>query len=159
MKFPLAVCVGLLCTQQGCHAMAAPVKKGYRVCTSSPCSPNGSELLLDALQSLATEDTTIKEDICLGGCCTGTVVKPIALNARRKILSVMADEQTALTQAEELLRDVDGLDEEKWDVIMAKIQAGEKALENSREPEICQNCGVGLQLYRGNCAKCGKNPY
>lgn len=159
MKIPLAVCAGLLSIRDGCHAMATSAKKGYRVCTSSPCSPNGSELLLDALRSLATEGTTIREDICLGGCCTGTVVKPIALNARRQILSVMADEQTALNKAEELLREVDGLDEEKWDSLMAKIEAGERALENSLDPDICQNCGVGLQLYRGNCAKCGKNPY
>lgn len=135
-------------------------KIGYRVCTASPCAPNGSELLYDALQTLSTKETTIKEDYCLGGCCSGTVVKPYGImNARRRTLPIIGDEQKALETAEELLREVDGLDKSKWDEILAKIEAGERAFKNSNEPDICCNCGVGLQLYRGNCAKCGKYPY
>ena len=136
------------------------IKKGYRVCTASPCSPNGSELLYDALQTLSTKETTIKKDYCLGGCCSGTVIKPYGItNARRRTLPIIGDEQKALETAGELLREVGGLDQLKWDEILAKVETGERAFENSNEPDICSNCGVGLQLYRGNCAKCGKYPY
>ena len=137
-------------------------KKGYRVCTASPCLPNGSELLLDALQTLSTKETTIIEDYCLGGCCSGTVVKPYGImNARRRTLPIIGNEQIALETAEMLLREVDGgLDQLKWNDIREKIEAGGgRVFENSNEPEICISCGVGLQLYRGNCAKCGKRPY
>lgn len=135
-------------------------KNGYRVCTASPCSPNGSELLLDALKRLAIEGTTVKEDYCLGGCCTGTVVKPVGqTNARRIILPVMTDQATAVKAAETLLQDINSLDNDKRKSIQEKLAAGDRVLENSNEPDICQNCGVGLQLYRGNCAKCGKYPY
>ena len=143
----------------GSGTSRSSARKGYRVCTASPCSPNGSELLLDALQTLSTEEITIKEDYCLGGCCSGTVVKPYGTNARRRILPITGDEQTALDTAEALLQEVDGLDQKKWRQLLAKVEAGERAFENSNEPDICGNCGVGLQLYRGNCAKCGKNPY
>ena len=162
MRTLLALSAGVCLLSRECNSLAStskPAKKGYRVCTSSPCSPNGSELLREALQSLATDETTIKEDSCLGGCCSGTVIKPIALNARRLTLPVIEDEQMALETAQSLLQEVDGFDKNKWDVLMAKIEAGDRALENTQDPDICQNCGVGLQLYRGNCAKCGKYPY
>ncbi|CAB9526486.1 expressed unknown protein [Seminavis robusta] len=148
-----------------CHALAttnpnSATKKGYRVCTASPCGPNGSELLLDALQRLATDGTTLKGDYCLGGCCSGTVVKPIGkTNSHRKMLPVIADQETAMETAETLLLELDALDESKLQTLRDKMAAGDRVLENSNEPDICQNCGVGLQLYRGNCAKCGKYPY
>ena len=157
----VAFCMVLALTFERCTSMATnkPPRKGYRVCTSSPCNSNGSELFLVALESLATEDMTIKEDYCLGGCCAGIVVKPIALNARRRTMPVIADEELALEKAQALLLEVEGLDESKWDNLMAKREAGQRALENTQDPDICKNCGVGLQLYRGNCAKCGKSPY
>jgi hypothetical protein len=149
----------------GCQSLAinAPSNnkiQGYRVCTASPCKPNGSELLLDALQRLATNGITVKEDYCLGGCCSGTVVKPTGQpNARRIVLPVMADQITAVDAAESLLLDIEALDEDKLQALREKLKAGGLVLENSQEPDICRNCGVGLQLYRGNCAKCGKNPF
>mmetsp|Transcript_14222 Transcript_14222/g.21018 ORF Transcript_14222/g.21018 Transcript_14222/m.21018 type:complete len:167 (+) Transcript_14222:122-622(+) len=146
-----------------CLSLATPslnTPKGYKVCTSSPCATNGSELLLEALQSLATSDTTIKEEYCLGGCCSGCVIKPISGSSRKQTMSTISDESTALQTAQSLLEDVvDGLNQDKWKELSSKIAAGERALEKSNDPEICQNCGVGLQLYRGNCAKCGKYPY
>lgn len=154
---------------QECYSLASPEssinsqsignRKGYRVCTSSPCSTNGSELLLEALQQLATPDTTIKEVVCLGGCCSGTVIRSFGLNARRRTLPIISDEKIALDTAKSLLQDINGLDNNQWNLLETKMAAGERALENIQDPEICQNCGVGLQLYRGNCAKCGKYPY
>lgn len=151
----------------GCQSLAINVPsnsnnriQGYRVCTASPCRPNGSELLLDALQRLAVNGTTVKEDYCLGGCCSGTVVKPLGQpNARRIVLPVMADQITAVDAAERLLLDMQALDKDRLQTLREKIKAGARVLENSQEPDICRNCGVGLQLYRGNCAKCGKNPF
>mgnify|MGYP007080206478 CR=1 FL=1 len=138
---------------------ADTIQKGYRVCTASPCSTNGSYLLLDALQSLSTPETTIKEDYCLGGCCSGTVMKPLGTNSRRQILPLQANEAGALETASKLLQDVEGLDPEKFGALTVKLASGERVLSNSQDPDVCQNCGVGLQLYRGNCAKCGKYPY
>ena len=138
MKIYSALCLGLLLCLEGCHSLATPSnkkppRKGYRVCTSSPCNSNGSELFLDALQSLATEDTTIKEEHCLGGCCTGTVVKPIALNARRRTFSVISDEETALEMAKGLLREVDGLDTEKWETLIAKMEEHTSELQSHHD--------------------------
>lgn len=142
--------------------------RGYKVCTSSPCKPNGSGLLLDALESISNSDqVAIKEDYCLAGCCSGVVVKPLGTSGRRVACKVIADEKTALQVAEELLLQINGdgsadesfVDEDKLSRLKDKITAGERALEKSDVPEICHNCGVGLQLYRGNCAKCGKYPY
>jgi hypothetical protein len=151
----------------GCQSLAiinAPINSdrihGYRVCTASPCRPNGSEVLLDALQRLAINGTTVKEDYCLGGCCSGTVVKPMGqTNARRVMLPIMADQITALNAAERLLLDIKALDKDKLQTLRDQLKAGDRVLKNSQEPDICRNCGVGLQLYRGNCAKCGKYPY
>jgi len=136
--------------------------KGCRVCTSSTCSNNGSNMLLDAMQLLSTDDVAIEEDYCLGGCCQGVVVKPtgITQKPRRKVIKgLLVVEAAAIELAQDLLTDLDGIDEESLRSLKAKLSDGERVLRNSEPPDVCQSCGVSLQLYRGNCAKCGKYPY
>ena len=101
----------------------------------------------------------IKGNSCLGGCCSGVIVKATGItNVRRKTLDVVSDEATALEMAKDLLGE-ESFDEEAFQTLQATIESGERAFVNSEPPEICAQCGSSLQLYRGNCAKCGKNPY
>ena len=166
---------------------------GCQVCVSSTCKGNGSEMLLDALETLvevgAVQSTTNKNDdsvkiefnkadYCLGGCCKGVIIKPYGTNTRRKTISgIIQTEQIAIDKAktlliDEILLDVDNddneddvntmsktIDETVVSELLKKIESGETILKNSEPPEVCLNCGVSLQLYRGNCAKCGKYPY
>lgn len=84
----------------------------------------------------------------------------MSLNARRKILKgILENEEAAVDLAQDLLTELGGLDEAALESIKTRLDNGERVLCNSEPPEVCQNCGVSLQLYRGNCAKCGKYPY
>jgi hypothetical protein len=116
-------------------------------------------MLVDALEILKGEDIEIKQDYCLGGCCQGVIVKPFGSPQRQTIKGTLVNEFDAVAAAETLLRELDGLNLDALEKLMAKIKAGERALHDSEPPEVCQNCGVALQLYRRNCAKCGKYPY
>lgn len=157
-----------LLSWHGVAAMAAPLK-GCRVCTSSPCSSNGSPMLLDAMQKLVkkNDDDDDSVDIieynCLGGCGPGVVVKAFdrtssSTNQRRRMLPAMTDETKTVQAAVQLLEEIDGLDTTALQELELKLEAGEHAL-NIDAPEVCARCGTVLQLYRGNCAKCGKYPY
>ena len=160
----------------------AAKRVGCRVCVSSTCVANGSEMLLEALETLtdhaendSKDDVAIdeanrttyqfKSDYCLGGCCQGVVVKPFgvskASSLRRKIIKgTLTDERAAIEAAQALLSEWNiPMNEAIINEVTNKIDSGEKVLQNSEAPEVCQNCGVALQLYRGNCAKCGKYPY
>ena len=139
------------------YSMAVVDRKVYKVCTSSTCSSNGSGMLLDAMQALASSDLEIKGEYCLGGCCQGIVVK--GTGRRHTLMGVLVDEAAAVAAAETLLSDMNGLDEASLSNLNSKLAAGERVLYNSEPPEVCQNCKVSLQLYRNKCAKCGKYPY
>lgn len=137
-----------------------------RVCQSSTCSKNGSELLLDALQALqqqSAQETREKKvamvrENCLGGCGKGIVLKVGTTATTRRAVQSISSEGEALQTASELLRDIGALDGDQLVRLKGKLEAGERIFE-AEAPELCVRCGVGLQLYRGNCAKCGKYPY
>jgi hypothetical protein len=154
IRFFLSLLASFCCTSDS----MAVVQQGCRVCTSSSCTPNGSELLLEALQTLLSDvdPVDVKRENCLGGCGGGVIVKN---GGRRKALKPLKDEAMAISVAAELLRELNGLDEAALETIQAKLAAGERVLSNCEAPEICSQCGIGLQLYRGKCAKCGKYPY
>jgi hypothetical protein len=108
----------------------------------------------------------IKGESCLGGCGGGVIVKivhpgaapPLSKN-RSRALDPLTDEAMAIRAAADLLRELGGLDETMLDSLEAKLASGDQALRHSEPPDMCAQCGVALQLYRGNCAKCGKYPY
>lgn len=155
----LCLCACYSCT----NAAAAAMPRGCRVCTSSPCSSNGSDLVLDALKQLSTDKVDILKTPCLGGCGSGVQVKKfdktVATNSPRMTLSAAATEEVAINSAAELLEGIKGgLNDEALKEMRAKLEAGERIFE-IEPPEMCMNCNVALQLYRGNCAKCGKYPY
>ena len=155
---------------------------GCKVCVSSTCKGNGSEMLLDALETITATKTTntdqmaetektetdndviveFKSEYCLGGCCRGVIVKPFGTNTRRQTIpGIINSEEIAIDTAKSLLGEWDiPYDENVVKELSTKAASGEKVLCNSEPPEVCQNCGVApLQLYRGNCAKCGRYPY
>ena len=118
------------------------------------------------MRSLAQPEASIADRSCLGGCGQGVVVKPIDPSIpaaskvlRRRVLDTIRDEAMAVAAAADLLTSINALDETAFLALSAKIAAGERALNNSVPPEVCLACGKALQLYRGNCAICGKNPY
>ena len=103
-----------------------------------------------------------KSEYCLGGCCRGVIVKPFGLNTTRwkTISGILDTEQKAVDTAKSLMNEWNiPINEDTLLEVSTKIKAGETVLNNSEPPEVCQNCGVSLQLYRGNCAKCGKYLY
>mmetsp|Transcript_27252 Transcript_27252/g.45429 ORF Transcript_27252/g.45429 Transcript_27252/m.45429 type:complete len:165 (+) Transcript_27252:2-496(+) len=159
-RFGALLCVAYI----GFHvdAAAAAMPKGCRVCTSSPCSSNGSGILLDAMKQLSSDRVDILETPCLGGCGSGVQVKPFdkttATNNRRVTLSAVPSEEVAVSAAAEVLEGIGGLNIDSLNDLQTKLQAGERIL-NCEPPEMCLNCNSALQLYRGNCAKCGKYPY
>jgi hypothetical protein len=151
------------CFLPGCHSMAI---RGCKVCISSSCTPNGSKMLLDAMQTLVSTEAEldIKGDSCLGGCGGGVIVKTVHPGApfsknRSRALDPLIDEAMAIRAAADLLRELDGLDETILASLEAKLASSDRALSHSEPPEMCAQCGVAMQLYRGNCAKCGKYPY
>ena len=161
-------------------AITSKRRVGCKVCVSSTCKGHGSEMLLDALETIAATETKysdqvaeesetdnnaiveFKSEYCLGGCCRGVIVKPFGTNTRRQTIPGIIDsEEIAIDTAKSLLVEWDiPYDENVIKELSTKIASGEKVLCNSEPPEVCRNCGVApLQLYRGNCAKCGKYPY
>ena len=142
--------------------------QGCKVCTSSSCTPNGSKMLLDAMLTLVSTEAQldIKGDSCLGGCGGGVIVKTVHPGAtpplrknRSRALDPLTDEAMAIHAAADLLRELDGLDESVLASLETKLASGDRVLNHSEPPEICAQCAVALQLYRGKCAKCGKYPY
>ena len=94
--------------------------RSCKVCISSSCTPNGSEMLLDAMQSLVMSeaDVEIKGDSCLGGCGGGVIVKPFDSSSpnkfrRNRALDPLKDESLAIAAASELLNELNVLDETK----------------------------------------------
>ena len=138
--------------------------KMCNICVSTSCEYRGARLFESAVKALATPDVNVGTPGCLRKCGQGVVLKafgglckpaPAGLFAWYPVVD---DEAEAVRAACDLLTTMDGLDEEKRIALVARLEAGERVLENDppRYEARCENCGAGLVSERtsSSCAAC-----